>query len=386
MNRYIWQEFKRVIIKKKIILIIMLIITIVFGLKSILKTKSLETQIQNYKILLNNQKNGRDKADSELRKADFARDILETEKEIKDKEEQLNQINSYDKSKLDEQIQKLEKERDPKNEYRLLQLRYERKYDIEKSELMPKGMYAALETLINFIPIFILSTIILLSDMVSGEYSPNTIKALIIRPISRKKVIVSKFIVSIILSTTAIITSAVIFIVEAGVHLGFTDYRLPFDVGAKYILDKSLILSSITSQMKYVGGSRKVIPLWSAVVEVLFIVIVILAAIVSIILFISTICRNSLVSSIASFIIIAGTTVWYILGFMGSYLVSAKYGVFIKFLPIPYMINSIGTLSGDISVQLTSSINIYFVFTVCLAWIFIALFLSTYIFGKRDFD
>ena len=125
MNRYIWQEFKRVIIKKKIILIIMLIITIVFGLKSILKTKSLETQIQNYKILLNNQKNGRDKADSELRKADFARDILETEKEIKDKEEQLNQINSYDKSKLDEQIQKLEKERDPKNEYRLLQLRYE---------------------------------------------------------------------------------------------------------------------------------------------------------------------------------------------------------------------------------------------------------------------
>ncbi len=323
---------------------------------------------------------------SELRKADFARDILETEKEIKDKEEQLNQINSYDKSKLDEQIQKLEKERDPKNEYRLLQLRYERKYDIEKSELMPKGMYAALETLINFIPIFILSTIILLSDMVSGEYSPNTIKALIIRPISRKKVIVSKFIVSIILSTTAIITSAVIFIVEAGVHLGFTDYRLPFDVGAKYILDKSLILSSITSQMKYVGGSRKVIPLWSAVVEVLFIVIVILAAIVSIILFISTICRNSLVSSIASFIIIAGTTVWYILGFMGSYLVSAKYGVFIKFLPIPYMINSIGTLSGDISVQLTSSINIYFVFTVCLAWIFIALFLSTYIFGKRDFD
>ncbi len=386
MNRYIWQEFKRVIIKKKIILIIMLIITIVFGLKSILKTKSLETQIQNYKILLNNQKNGRDKADSELRKADFARDILETEKEIKDKEEQLNQINSYDKSKLDEQIQKLEKERDPKNEYRLLQLRYERKYDIEKSELMPKGMYAALETLINFIPIFILSTIILLSDMVSGEYSPNTIKALIIRPISRKKVIVSKFIVSIILSTTAIITSAVIFIVEAGVHLGFTDYRLPFDVGAKYILDKSLILSSITSQMKYVGGSRKVIPLWSAVVEVLFIVIVILAAIVSIILFISTICRNSLVSSIASFIIIAGTTVWYILGFMGSYLVSAKYGVFIKFLPIPYMINSIGTLSGDISVQLTSSINIYFVFTVCLAWLFIALFLSTYIFGKRDFD
>ena len=386
MSKYIWQELKRVMMKKKIALIVILIITIAFGLMRISKIDTVEVQIQKDKVLLNTLKINSTKSDTELKKADISRDILETQKEIDNKEDMLNQINNYDKSKLDEQIQKLEKERDPKNEYRLLQLRYERKYDIEKGELMPKGMYAALETLINFIPIFILSTIILLSDMVSGEYSPNTIKALIIRPISRKKVIVSKFIVSIILSTTAIITSAVIFIVEAGVHLGFTDYRLPFDVGAKYILDKSLILSSITSQMKYVGGSRKVIPLWSAVVEVLFIVIVILAAIVSIILFISTICRNSLVSSIASFIIIAGTTVRYILGFMGSYLVSAKYGVFIKFLPIPYMINSIGTLSGDISVQLTSSINIYFVFTVCLAWIFIALFLSTYIFGKRDFD
>jgi len=50
------------------------------------------------------------------------------------------------------------------------------------------------------------------------------------------------------------------------------------------------------------------------------------------------------------------------------------------------MIDSIGTLSGDISVQLTSSINIFFVLMVCLGWILITMFLSTYAFGKRDFD
>ncbi|MBP2031500.1 ABC-type transport system involved in multi-copper enzyme maturation permease subunit [Clostridium algifaecis] len=386
MNKYIWEEFKRVIIKKKILLIVILIVTVAFGLRSISKTKTLEGQLQGDKNLLNIQKSGRDKADNEIRKADFSRDIVETEKEIKDKEEQLNQINIYDKSKLDEQIQKLEKENNSKNEYELLQLKYEKKHNIEKSELTPKGMYTAMETLMDFIPLFILITIVLLSDMVSGEYSPNTIKALITKPISRKKIIISKFIVSIILSTGTIIMSAIIFIVEGGIHLGFSDRRLPFDVGAKYVLDKSLILSSITSQMKYVNGSRSIIPLWNAIIELILIVIVISAAIVSVILLISTICRNSLVSSLASFTLIGGTTIWYMLGFIGKYLVSAKYGIFVKFLPIPYMIDSMGILSGDISVQLTSSINVFFVLMVCLGWILINTFLSTYVFGKRNFD
>jgi hypothetical protein len=126
MSKYICQEIKRVIIKKKLLLIVILIIVAGFGLINVSKKKTLDVQVQNDKALLNNQKIGMDKADSEIRKADFSKDILETEKEIKDKEEQLNQINNYDKSKLDEQIQKLEKENNPKNEYKLLQLRYEK--------------------------------------------------------------------------------------------------------------------------------------------------------------------------------------------------------------------------------------------------------------------
>ncbi len=39
MTKYIWQELKRVLIKKKISLIIILILTIVFGGINILKQK-----------------------------------------------------------------------------------------------------------------------------------------------------------------------------------------------------------------------------------------------------------------------------------------------------------------------------------------------------------
>jgi ABC-type transport system involved in multi-copper enzyme maturation permease subunit len=386
MSKYIWQELKRVMMKKKIALIVILIITIAFGLMRVSKIDTLEVQIQKDKVLLNTLKMDSTKSDTELKKADISRDILETQKEIDNKEDMLNQINNYDKSKLGKQIEKLRKENNPKNEYKILQLKYEKEHNIEKSELTPKGMYAAIDILQYFVLLFLIIPIVLSSDIVSGEYSPNTIKALITKPISRKKIITSKFIVSVILSAGTIIISTIIFIVEAGIHLGFSDYRLPFDVGAKYVLDKSLPLSPVTSQMKYVSGSMSIIPLWSVILQLILILIVISIAIISIIMFISTICRNSLISSLASFILIAGTQFWYLFCFSGKYLVAAKYGAFVKFLPIPYMVDSLGTLSGDISLKLASSINVFFVLIVCLLWTLVMMFLSTYVFGKKDLD
>jgi ABC-type transport system involved in multi-copper enzyme maturation permease subunit len=387
MSKYIWEELKRVIIKKKISIIVIFMITIAFGLINISKTSTLEVQIQRDNALLNNQKIGRDKAETELKKAEFSRDIISTEKEIDDKKEQLNTISNYDKSKLDEQIQKLEKENNPKNEYKINQLKYEKEHNIEKSELTPKGMYASIETLMTFIPsLFLFILIVLLSDIVSGEYAPNTIKILITKPISRKKIIISKFIVSIILTASTIVISTIIFMVEAGIHLGFSDYRVPFDVGAKYVFDKSIPLTSLNSQMKYVSGSRTIIPIWSSIAQLVLITIIISIAVISIIMFISTVCKNSLTSAITSFMLICGTGIWYVLRFVGRYLVSAKYGIFVKFFPIPYIISSFDVLTGEISQQLTSSINMFFVSMVCLGWVLIMMFLSTYVFGKRDFD
>jgi len=384
MSNYIWEELKRVIIKKKISIIVVLMITTAFGLYNISKLNTLEVQLRQDYMLLNTQKIIRDKAETlEFQKAAFSRDIISTEKQIADEEQQLNTINNYDKSKLDEQIQNLEKEHDPKNEYKISQLKYERKYNIEKYELMPKGIYASME-LMAFIPaLYLLILIIFLSDIVAGEYAPNTIKLLITKPISRKIIILSKFIVSIILSASTIVISSLIFVVEAGIHLGFSDYRAPFDVGAKYFLDKSLPLSL---QMMYVSGSRTIIPVWSSNVELVLITIIFSIAITSIIIFISTVCKSSLISALTNFILIGGITIWYFAVFMGNYHLSAKYGVFLKYLPIPYMINSLEVLTGYISVRLTSSINVFFVSIVCLGWMLIMMSLSTYIFAKRDFD
>ncbi len=54
---------------------------------------------------------------------------------------------------------------------------------------MPKGIYATINILgVSDISIlYIIILIVLLSDIVSGEYSPNTIKMSLTKPISRKK-------------------------------------------------------------------------------------------------------------------------------------------------------------------------------------------------------
>ncbi|NFE18988.1 ABC transporter permease [Clostridium botulinum] len=378
MTKYIWQELKRVLIKKKISLIIILILTIIFGGINILKQKTLEEKLEQNKVILNNQINS--KKDEKT--------INNTKQEISDIEKTLSIIKNYDKSKIDEKVLKLEKENNPENDYEISLLKYEKKNNIEKNELMPKGMYTTMEFLAQPTTaiFYILILIALLSDIISGEYAPNTIKMSLTKPISRKKIIISKFVVSTIIGASAIIISTIIFIIEAGIHFGISDYRMPFDVGAKYVLNKSIPLTVTTSQMEPVRNSISIIPLWSGIVRFVLIAILVSIASISILIFISTLCKKSLISSSISFILVIAASLIYFFKLMGDNIVATKYGVLLKFTPIPYIFQIFEVLSGNISIRLASSINIFFVLIVCLSWSLIMMFLSTYIFAKRDFD
>ncbi|ACO84846.1 TPA: ABC transporter permease subunit [Clostridium botulinum] len=378
MTKYIWQELKRILIKKKISLIIILIVTIVFGGINALKQKTLEEKLEQAKIILNNQ----------IKFKEDEKAINDTKQEISDIEKTLSSIKNYDKSKIDEKILKLEKENNLQNDYTISLLKYEKKNNIEKNQIMPKGMYAAIDFLAQpTVAIFyILILIILLSDIISGEYTPNTIKMSLTKPISRKKIIISKFAVSIIIGASAIIISTIIFIIEAGIHFGLSDYKMPFDVGAKYILNKSLPLTVTTSQMEPVRNSISIVPLWSGIVRFMLIAILVSIATISILIFISTLCKKSLISSIINFILVIVTSLICIWGIMDNNILATKYGALLKFTPILYILDIFEVLSGNISVRLASSINIFFVLIVCLVWSLIMMFLSTYIFAKRDFD
>ncbi|MHB9925982.1 ABC transporter permease subunit [Clostridium botulinum] len=378
MTKYIWQELKRVLIKKKISLIIILILTIVFSGINILKQKTLEEKLEQNKVILNDQISS--KKDEKT--------INNTREQISYIEENLSSIKNYDKSKIYEKILKLEKENNPKNDNEIKKLKYEKKHNIDKNELVPKGMNATINILgVSDISIlYIIILIVLLSDIVSGEYSPNTIKMSLTKPISRKRIIMSKFAVSIIIGAGVIIISTIIFVVEAGIRFGLSDYRMPVYVGTKYVLNKSLPLTVETSQMERVANSISVVPLWSMIVRFVLIAILVSIVSISIIIFISAICKRSLISSIINFILIIITSLAYNWRFMSNNILANKYGALLKFTPIPYIFDISEVSSGDVSIRLASSINIFFVLIVCVVWTLIMMFLSTYIFAKRDFD
>lgn len=128
MTKYIWQELKRVLIKKKISLIIILILTIVFGGINILKQKTLEEKLEQTKIILDDQIGS--KKDEKI--------INDTREQISYIEETLSMIKNYDKSKIDEKILKLEKENNPKNYYEIKKLKYEKEHNIEKMNWCPR--------------------------------------------------------------------------------------------------------------------------------------------------------------------------------------------------------------------------------------------------------
>ncbi len=161
---------------------------------------------------------------------------------------------------------------------------------------------------------------------------------------------------------------------------------MPFDVGAKYVLNKSIPLTVTTSQMEPVRNSISIIPLWSGIVRFVLIGILVSIAAISILIFISSLCKKSLISSIISFILVIAASIIYFSKLMGDNILATQYGALLKFTPIPYIFQIFEVLSGNISVRLASSINIFFVLIVCLVWSLIMMFLSTYIFAKRDFD
>ncbi len=171
-----------------------------------------------------------------MAKEEIKETISDTQKSMNDIKEKLAEINNYDRSKLDKQIYELEKQNNPKNEFQINKLKYYKEYNLEKKNLSPKGMVKLFGIFNTFSTVYIIFMIILLSDIVSGEYSPNTIKSLITKPISRKKIITSKFIVSMILNCAAMVISMIIFILETGILLGFSDYKFPFSISENMFL------------------------------------------------------------------------------------------------------------------------------------------------------
>ncbi|WP_368491011.1 ABC transporter permease [Clostridium sp. BJN0013] len=390
MINFIYEELKRIVIKKKYMLIMIFLIIIIFGILMIRFIGSNEKNITKLESAIGYFKKA-EVSTYDKDKKEYYKNQINVEQQILNNLKNQKKEN-YDETKVDNTINLLNKQLKSQNDdninQQILKLQYYKEHDINKKNLMAEGMQNAIQILGILFPIllgFILTAVA--SDIISGEYSPNTIKLLITRPISRGKIIIGKICSLSIVSSVIVAISFIIISVECGIVYGFSDYKLPIMVGKRYVQDKSIVITEITSQMKYIKGSGELISNVSAIIIMALMLIIVSIALISFLVFISIVCKNSLSSALLSIgiSIILESLMFYECGFD-----QVKHRIFIGALLqfFPYTFLNVGdTITGDLALKTNIPyMNVNYSITICVIWIIIMIISSVFIFKNKNID
>ena len=213
------------------------------------------------------------------------------------------------KTDLKEQISVLENSNKSGNEETILKYKYMLENNVAPDGLKHQISYSTLEMLFSTSFLFMIIIIaIITSDIISGEYTPPTMKVLLSRPISRGKILLSKFFAAFISSAVILISVELICYLVLSFIFGFPNPNTPVAMGTKYKMETAFGQNMMTS----VKGSTYFISLWLYLIFVFIMQLIFIATCVCIFLMISTLFKSGttsmtlcIVGSIALSIIIA---------------------------------------------------------------------------------
>lgn len=315
-------EMKKMVSKKRFTVILIMTIAIVaFG--TFVTYKNVEDeitvkQVERLEESINYYEGKKEYAlkNEQLLEADNYNAWLEIDKnELKHKKRLLDdQISSKDKLKedikylnkkkderftavLDTEIQKIDDEILIKQYYLDNNLEYDYANNVTAFKAMPKFFS-------NMGRLFIIAIVGLLAlDIVSGENDPSTIKMLLTKPVSRGKILISKFITVFLMGNGIIIALEFIAFIILGLILGFGDSSAPIVAGTMYKTDISLVENTGQS-ISAVLGSSYMITYLQFIIKALIIQAFLITATIAFCFLISTLIKNSGVSTGIGFIVI----------------------------------------------------------------------------------
>ncbi|MFA6940600.1 MAG: ABC transporter permease subunit, partial [Clostridiaceae bacterium] len=257
MFKLIYNEMRKLVRRPKTLVVLVCFIALV-GLvcygsyknnENNLKYQSSEYQIQNMEESVSYMKNDLTRSGiTEEEKKSIEENITQTEEQItklkanKDKPYDYKEdLNSQIKN-IDDSISKATNEDDKKS----LQLEKERLQKQLELGISPKDQeklngFDYIKVLVMILgAIFLAAGIaVFSSDMVSGEYTPATMKFLLIQPVSRGKILFAKYITILISVLTAIFSVEGLSFLLMGLKYGFGNSNNPVITGAKYMFDLS---------------------------------------------------------------------------------------------------------------------------------------------------
>jgi len=145
------------------------------------------------------------------------------------------------------------------------------------------------------IPVFI---VFLSADVISGEYSNSTIKVLLSKPVSRKKIVISKYLTHCLIIISIIVLAEGVNFLFLGLKFEFGNIKNPVIAGTQYVYNSNKNMCTALLNSSYLWSSGKAL-VSSAGLQLLFI-----AALVAFVLLISIIVTNNVSSLIISFVLI----------------------------------------------------------------------------------
>lgn len=224
-----------------------------------------------------------------------------------------------------------------------------------------------------FIPIIIA---ILSADIVSGEYTPPTMKMLLTRPAARGKILASKFVAVLVSSIVIITVIELISYLTMGIIYGFDNPMYPVLAGTKYT-SSAIKLTQDSTGLIPVLGSSYIVATWKFIIQMFLFQLLYILACCSLFMLFSTILRSSTLSMTLS---ILATIVVNILSSI-SYLAKAT----------PFFFTTYGSISSILDSSIIPMTEVTYM-TPLFSCIFLVLFsgicylIATYVFQKKDIN
>ncbi|HEY5561292.1 MAG TPA: ABC transporter permease subunit [Clostridiaceae bacterium] len=214
------------------------------------------------------------------------------------------------------------------------------------------------------------------SDMVAGEYTPATAKFLLAQPVSRAKVLLSKYITAVISSILLICFVEIIAFVVVGLLSGFGNMNYPVVVGERFRYDLSHINQAGGHDIIAIANTAFIIPMYKFLLEAVLLQILFIIACVSFVFMLSTVVKSSMVAMSISIVTIIAVSI--LQNISNSTKIVTSY-FFIIYGSVD------AALAGDYASRLGVPYpTLSFIIIVLIAWTIISYLIAHYVFIKRD--
>ncbi|MGL5615021.1 MAG: ABC transporter permease subunit [Sarcina sp.] len=146
---------------------------------------------------------------------------------------------------------------------------------------------------------------VFMSDIVSGESTPPTLKFLLVQPISRTKMILSKFIAITITVVTMIGGIELLNFLGLGMIKGFDGGKMPVMLGQKY----KVVYEHNYPQITPIEGTAKISDMFTYIMQSFGLQILFIIACCALIFLISTVIKSSMITMAISVVATVGISI-----------------------------------------------------------------------------